>query len=123
MKRTGDPLKTVANNTAAADATRVNMNVPKAPMNERMSNIPMRFQEKQNEQIRMMQERGYAPMYKSDGQGGMMLDGYSPKGREFAKEVRAEKKEVQKKYDDYKKPGQVIRTVKKGSETVVLKSK
>lgn len=92
MKKTTDPLKKVANNTAAADATRVEMNVPKAPMRERMSNIQNRFQEKQNEQIRMMQERGYAPMYKSDGKGGMVLEGYSPQGKAFADGVKQERK-------------------------------
>jgi hypothetical protein len=87
MKKTGDPLKKVAKDKAAADATRVDMNLPKAPMRERMSNIPMRLQEKQNEQIRMMQERGYAPIYKSDGKGGMMLEGYSPQGKAYADKV------------------------------------
>ena len=88
MKKTGDPMKKVAKNTAAADATNVGMNVPKAPMRERMSNIPMRLQEKQNEQVRMMQERGYSPMYKSDGKGGMMLEGYAPQGKAFAQKVK-----------------------------------
>jgi hypothetical protein len=78
MKKTTDPLKPKGNNTAAADATRVNMNVPKATMRERMSNIPMRLQEKQNEQIRMMRERGYTPEYKSLGDGKMELTGYVP---------------------------------------------
>ena len=88
MKKTGDPLKPKVNNTAAADATRVDMNLPKASMRERMSNIPMRLQEKQNEQIRMMQERGYAPMYKTDGKGGMVLEGYSPQGKGFAEKMK-----------------------------------
>jgi len=84
MKKTTDPLKKVAKDKAATDATRVEMNVPKAPTRERISNIPNRFQEKQQEQVRMMQERGYAPMYKSDGKGGMILEGYSPQGKSFA---------------------------------------
>lgn len=88
MKKTTDPLKKVAKEKAATDATRVEMNVPKAPMRERMSNIPNRFQEKQQEQIRMMQERGYTPMYKSDGKGGMMLEGYSPQGKSFAEKIK-----------------------------------
>lgn len=88
MKKTTDPLKPVANKTAAADATRVNMNVPKAPIREKISNIPNRFQEKQQDQIRMMQERGYAPMYKSDGKGGMVLEGYSPQGKSFAEKMK-----------------------------------
>lgn len=88
MKKTGDPLKKVAKEKVAADATRVDMNLPKASMRERMSNIPMRLQEKQNEQVRMMQERGYSPMYKSDGKGGMMLEGYAPRGKNFAVEAQ-----------------------------------
>ena len=92
MKKTTDPLKPVANKTAAADATRVNVNVPKAPTRERISNIPNRFQEKQQEQVRMMQERGYMPMYKSDGKGGMVLEGYSPQGKAFADGVKQERK-------------------------------
>jgi hypothetical protein len=88
MKKTTDPLKPKGNNTASADATNVKMNVPKAPMRERMSNIPMRLQEKQNEQVRMMQERGYSPIYKSDGNGGMMLDGYAPRGKGFAEQMK-----------------------------------
>jgi hypothetical protein len=88
MKKTGDPLKKVETNKSSADATNVSMNVPKAPIRERISNIPMRFQEKQQEQIRMLQERGYAPMYKSDGKGGMVLEGYSPQGKSFAVEAQ-----------------------------------
>lgn len=88
MKKTTDPLKKVAKEKAATDATRVEMNVPKAPMRERMSNIPNRFQEKQQEQVRMMQERGYAPMYKSDGKGGVVLEGYSPQGKSFAEKMK-----------------------------------
>lgn len=97
MKKTGDPLKKVAKDKAATDATRVEMNVPKAPMRERMSNIPNRFQEKQNEQIRMMQERGYAPMYKSDGKGGMVLEGYSPQGKAFAEKANKNMMDVKMK--------------------------
>ena len=92
MKKTTDPLKKVAKDKAATDATRVEMNVPKAPMRERMSNIPNRFQEKQQEQVRMMQERGYIPMYKNDGKGGMVLEGYSPQGKSFAVEVQQKRK-------------------------------
>ncbi len=88
MKKTGDPLKKVETNKSSADATNVSMNVPKAPIRERISNIPMRFQEKQQEQIRMLQERGYMPMYKSDGKGGMMLEGYAPRGKNFAVEAQ-----------------------------------
>ncbi len=88
MKKTGDPLKKVETNKSSADATRVQVNVPKASMRERMSNIPNRLAEKQQEQIRMMQERGYAPMYKSDGKGGMVLEGYSPQGKSFAVEAQ-----------------------------------
>ena len=88
MKKTTDPLKPVANKTAAADATRVNMNLPKMPIREKIGNIPNRFQEKQQEQVRMLQERGYMPMYKSDGKGGMVLEGYSPQGKAFAEKMK-----------------------------------
>lgn len=105
MKKTTDPLKKVAKDKAATDATRVEMNLPKAPMRERISNIPNRFQEKQNEQVRMMTERGYEPIYKTDAQGNKTLEGYTPKGKSYA----IERRDVNKKYDEYKKPGKVIR--------------
>ena len=107
MKRTGDPLKNVSTNKTSADATKVNVNAPKAPINVRakMSDIPNRFLEKQNEQVRMMTERGYEPIYKTDAQGNRTLEGYTPKGKSYAIEQR----DINKKYDEYKKPGKVIR--------------
>lgn len=96
MKKTTDPLKKVAKETSSADATRVDVNLPKAPTRERISNIPNRFKEKQDEQIRMMRERGYIPMYKSDGKGGMALEGYSPQGKDYAMKYREEQAQALK---------------------------
>jgi len=92
MKKTTDPLKRVAKETSSADATRVDMNLPKTPMRERMANIPMRFEEKQKQKIEMMRERGYVPMYKSDGKGGMTLEGFSPQGKSYAVQAQEDRK-------------------------------
>lgn len=65
MKKTGDPLKTVATNKPVAESTNV-----KVGMAERMSNIPNRFAEKQAEQEELnkrMSKGGYIPKYDSKG--------------------------------------------------------
>jgi hypothetical protein len=67
MKKTGDPLKKVDSYKSSADATNVSMNVPKAPMRERMSNIPMRFEEKKMELEQQMAKGGYVAVKDKNG--------------------------------------------------------
>jgi hypothetical protein len=67
MKKTTDPLKTVAKNTASADATRVNMNVPKTSTREKISNIPNRFEEKKIELEQQMAKGGYVAVKDKNG--------------------------------------------------------
>lgn len=120
MKRTGDPLKKIEKQQASADATRtsvpnlVNRNVG---TREKITNIPIRFNEKKEEQHRFMIEHGYAPVKNDKGEitEYRLQKGYSDlseqgkknyaKGmQDYYGKVDKSKAELQnKKYEEYQR--------------------